>query len=254
MRGRGPASERSRLRRRRRRPGGMRQKSKLLARCVSGGDRRLDLRATPAFARITGSAASEPCPRGSVRRCRPAPDASQRAAQFPLLTPVLPGLPGTRSPPSGAEFLAVGVGGAEEHDLRPPPPPEAVALRNVSDQASDLEVVEPPLHALAMSAHEPTALRSAAGWGTPSHHRRQPHDELLDRRRVARRPCGVTETEEVAFERVGARLEPVIAWRAAPSHAARAPEQRADDESTGLGWKRLARRPVPAATPNGAAR
>jgi hypothetical protein len=89
---------------------------------------------------------------------------------------------------------------------------------------------------------------------TPGHHRRQPHDELLDRRRIARGARRVPEPEEVALDRVRAGLEAVITRCGAAATTPSTPEQRTDDEAPGLGRKRLAQRPVPATTRKGATR
>ena len=105
--------------------------------------------------------------------------------------------------------------------------PVAVALGLVRDQAGRLQVVEPALHAAPMRAHEPRPLRRVARDRAPAHHRRQPHHQLPDRRRVARRPLRVPEPEQVPLDRVRARLQPIVARRrcsralGAPAPAAR---------------------------------
>jgi hypothetical protein len=78
--------------------------------------------------------------------------------------------------------------------------------------------------------------------------------ELLDGRRVPRGARRVPEPEQVPLDRVRPRLEPVVARRDAAASAAGTPEQRADDQAPRLTRERLARRSVPAATRNGAAR
>ena len=60
---------------------------------------------------------------------------------------------------------------------------------------------------------------------TPADHRRQPHDQLRDRRRVARRPRRVPEPEQVALDRVRARLQPIVARRRAPARSPRPGQQ-----------------------------
>ena len=80
----------------------------------------------------------------------------------------------------------------------------------------------------------------------PAHHRRQPDDELLDRRREARRARRVPEPVRVALHGVHPRLEAIVARRRAAAGAPRATEQRAHDQATRLGRQRLASRPIPA--------
>jgi hypothetical protein len=153
-----------------------------------------------------------------------------------------------------SKLVIVRFGRGQQHDLGPPPAAEVVALRYVSDHAGGLEVVEPALHALSMRPHERRALGEPLRGSTPGHHWRQPHDELLDRRRVARGASRVSQPEQVPLDGVRTRLEAVIARRDAAAAASSTPEQRTDDQAPGLGRKRLARGPIPAATRNGAAR
>ncbi len=80
----------------------------------------------------------------------------------------------------------------------------------------------------------------------PAHHRCQPRDQLSDRGREARRALRVTEPEQVALDRVRARLQPVVTGRRASALAARAAEQRAHHHAARLGRQRLARRAIPA--------
>ena len=94
-------------------------------------------------------------------------------------------------------------------------------------------------------ARERTAPARAPRHRPPPHHRRQPDDELRDRRRVPRRPPGVTQTEQVALDRVRARLEPVVARGRAAAGTTGPAEQRAHDEAARFGRQRLDRRPVP---------
>ena len=79
----------------------------------------------------------------------------------------------------------------------------------------------------------------------PADHRRQPRHQLRDRRRVARRTLRVTEPEQVALDRVRARLQPIITRRLAPARTTSAAEQRAHDEPPRLRRQRLDRRPIP---------
>jgi hypothetical protein len=122
------------------------------------------------------------------------------------------------------------------------------------DQPGRLQVIKPALHALAMRAHKPRTLSAASRCGAPAHHRRQPHDELLDRAREPCRARSVPEPEQVALDRVDARLQPIIARREAATGASRAPQQRAHNQTTRLRRQRLARRPIPAPTRNSATR
>ena len=101
-----------------------------------------------------------------------------------------------------------------------------------------------------MRAHEPRALGAVSWDGTPRHHRRQPHDELLDRRRIASRARSVTEPELIPLDRVEPRLQPIIAHRRAAARAASTRNQRVHHDATGLVRQRPARGPVPAAARN----
>jgi hypothetical protein len=58
----------------------------------------------------------------------------------------------------------------------------------------------------------------------------------------------VPESEQVPLDRVGPRLKSVIARCDAPAATSRAAEQGVDDQSPGLVWKRLPRRPIPDTT------
>ena len=90
--------------------------------------------------------------------------------------------------------------------------------------------------------------------GAPAHHRRQPHDQLLDRACEPTRSSRVAESEQVALDRVGPRLQPIVTRRDTPASTPSPQKQRADDQATRLGRKRLARRPIPATTRNSATR
>ena len=81
---------------------------------------------------------------------------------------------------------------------------------------------------------------------TPAHHRRQPRHQLPDRGREPRRALRVTEPEQVALDRVRARLQPIIPRRLAPPLATGPAEQRAHHDPARLGRQRLDRRPIPA--------
>ena len=79
----------------------------------------------------------------------------------------------------------------------------------------------------------------------PAHHRRQPRHQLPDRRREPRRALRVPEPEQVALDRVRARLQPIVTRRRAPARSPRATQQRVDHQPPGLGRQRLDRRPIP---------
>ena len=64
----------------------------------------------------------------------------------------------------------------------------------------------------------------------------------------------MAEPEQVPLDRVEPRLEAIVTGRDASTRTPCATDKGADDETAWLGRKRLARRPVPAATRNGAAR
>ena len=65
------------------------------------------------------------------------------------------------------------------------------------------------------------------------------------RRRVPRRALRVPKPEQIALDRVRARLQPIVTWRRAPAHAARSAEQRDTTSRPGSAWQRLDRRPIP---------
>ena len=134
----------------------------------------------------------------------------------------------------------------QEQDLRAPPRPALVALRLVRHHAGGLQVIEPPLHAAAMRPHEPRPLGALTRNRPPAHHRRQPRDQLLDRTREPARPRRVTQAEQVALDRIGARLEPIVTRRRAPACPPRAAQQRGDDQPAWLGRDRPTPRAIPA--------
>ena len=115
-----------------------------------------------------------------------------------------------------------GSGAAQQHDLRAPP-----RARRRRARARARPGRRPAGHrasaarcagARARTAPAPTAI---ARDRAPADHRRQPHDQLRDRRREPRRPRRVPEPEQVALDRVRARLQPIITRRRAPARAAR---------------------------------
>jgi hypothetical protein len=134
---------------------------------------------------------------------------------------------------------------SEQHQLRPPPQPCAVLLRLVRDDTRGLQVIEPALHTAPMSPNEPRARSYTARHRSPAHDRREPDDELLDRRRKARRARRVPEPEGVALHRVHARLQAIVPRRRATARPTRPTQQRRDDQAPGLRRQRLARRPIP---------
>ncbi len=133
---------------------------------------------------------------------------------------------------------SAGLRRREQHDLGPPPLPTLIALGLVRDDARRLEIVKPALHALPVRTHEPRPFAAPARNPAPAHHRRQPHDELLDRRRVPPRTGGVPEPEQVALDRVHARLEPIVTRRrAAPAPVARGPADAHTTKRPGSGGR-----------------
>jgi hypothetical protein len=112
--------------------------------------------------------------------------------------------------------------------------------------AAGLQVIQPALHALAMRAHEPRPLRPITRDRAPADHRRQPHHELLDRRRKPRRALCVAQSEQVPLDRVRARLEAIVSRRRATASSASSPQKRAHLHAAQLSGQRLDRRPIPA--------
>ena len=147
------------------------------------------------------------------------------------------------------------AGRAQKHDLRPPPAPAAVALGLVLDQAGRLKVVEPALHALSMRSDEARP-RSAGAWHRPPpNHWREPDDELRERRRVARRRSRVAEPEQVALDRVGPGLQPIVAGRRAATPETRArPSMRIAPRAAARRQPAPAQRPAAPPAPGRAAR
>ena len=99
----------------------------------------------------------------------------------------------THAPAAGAstsdgEFVRRSLRRSHQDDLRAPPAPTVVPLGLVHDQAGGLQVVEPALDAAPVRSDEARSVGTAARDGPPSHDRREPDDELSDRRRVARGP------------------------------------------------------------------
>jgi hypothetical protein len=146
------------------------------------------------------------------------------------------------------QFLSCRLGRRQKHDLGSPPLPALIALRLMRDHAGRLEVVEPALHALAMRTHEPRPLHAPARHLAPAHHRRQPHDKLLDGRREPTRVRGVTEPEQVALDRVRTRLQAIVTRRRASPRPARASQERVHHQAARLGGQWRARRSIPTTT------
>jgi hypothetical protein len=155
----------------------MRQKSG----AISGGpDRRLDLSApSGAVAALRPLSAKARSRRGLGRSRSPANRCQRRRVSASPPTCALACLPCPSPALSHAEFLLARIGRREEQDLRAPPAARVIALRFVLHHASELQVIQPTLHALAVRAHEACS-RLPRGRLTPAHHRRQPHDELLN--------------------------------------------------------------------------
>ena len=123
--------------------------------------------------------------------------------------------------------------------------PAVVALGLVRDHARGLQVIQPALHAACDARARTAPARRVARDRAPAHHRRQPRHQLPDRRREPRRALRVPEPEQVALDRVRARLQPIITGRRAAARAARAAQQRGHHHAPGLGRQRLDRRPIP---------
>jgi hypothetical protein len=226
----------------------MRQKSTTGAQLARECDLRLHGRPAARLAHDPSPGASDLRARRPGRRATAAADRRQARRQ-PAGAPAssFPPAPAPRAPLRHAQLLGGRLGRREQLDLCAPPLPALVALGLMRDHAGGLEVIQPALHALAMCAHEPCALRQLAWDAAPAHHRCQPHDELLDRAREPPRPRRVPEPEQVALDRVRPRLDPIITRRDAPAGAPGAAQQRAHHQPAGLRWQRRVRRPIPTA-------
>ena len=209
-------------------------------------DGRFDFGPASSVVAALGQRPGEPRSCRTTRRARAPADRRQPRA--------LAGLAATgavaRPPAPGAlrgdpQLLRCRVRRGQQHDLRAPPPPGVIALGFVSDQASDLQVVKPPLNALAVRAHEPRPLGSARRDRAPAHHRRQPDDKLLDRTRKPRRARRVPEPEQVPLDRIRPGLQPIVTRRDTAAFTPRASDERTDHDAAGLGRQRRPRRPVP---------
>ena len=182
----------------------------------------------------------------ATRRARaPADPRQPRPVADPTLAGTFPSAPALGALRGDPQLLDGRVRRGQQHDLRAPPPPAPVALGFVSDQASELQVVKPALNALAVRAHEPCPLGSVRRDWAPAHHRRQPHDKLLNRARKPRRTRGMPQPEQVPLDRIRAGLKPIVARRDTAAFAPRASNERTNHDAAGLGRQRRPRRPVP---------
>ena len=237
-----------RERRRRRRPEGMRQIS-TSTRTPRRGDLRLD-RGSPATLVRGQPRADAPAARAGARSGTPLRAADRRPGSAPRRARAPRARSRRRHPRARRRATASSPRRrrrrAQQHDLRAPPQPVAVALGLVRDQAGGLQVIQPALHAAPMRAHEPRPLGAIARDRTPADHRRQPRHQLRDRRREARRALRVPEPEQVALDRVRARLQPIITRRRAAARSRRArPSSAHDHQPARLSRQRLDRRPIP---------
>ena len=184
----------------------------------------------------------QPRPRARLRLRRPRPDRAQRRRPARATPP--PTLARRASPRARAratpQLLRGRHGRGQQHDLRAPPRAVLVALGLVRDQARGLQIIQPALHAAAMRAHEPRPLGAAARDAAPAHHRRQPRHQLLDRAREPPRPRRVPEPEQVALDRVRARLQPIVTRRRTAPRPPRPAQQRGHDQPARLGRDRRA--------------
>jgi hypothetical protein len=233
----------------------MRQKSTTLRTRAGRPDLRFDRLASARLVRGPRASSCEAPARVPLRDRRARSDRRQRACPpVPAPPRALAHAPSPRPRPGNPQLIDGGRRPGQEHDLRAPPAAMLVTLGLVRDHASLLQVIHPALHALAMRAHESRPLHARRRNGAPAHHGRQPQDELLDRSCEPRRPSGVSKPKQVALDRVRPRFQPIITRRDTPARAASPTEQRGHDQPSGLGWERLARRPIPAATRNSATR
>jgi len=233
-------------RRRRRRPEGMRQISTATPARDGLGDLGLHRCAPAPLMQAEVALAHDSRTALSARR-RAAPTDAAQARSHPAASPPRAL---TRTPPPSAaschpQLQPCRRRGGQEHDLGAPPQPVAVLLGLVRDQARGLQVIQPPLHAAAVCPHEPRTRGTVARDLAPAHHRRQPRDQLPDRRREPGRALCVPEPEDVALDRVRARLEPIVTRRRAPAGPSRTTQQGVDHQPPGLERQRLGRRPIP---------
>lgn len=224
----------------------MRQKSRARRARSGGPNLRLDACASARLLRRGRSSARQaPAQRGLWLTGASADRAQRRRAPMVATTRPL-----TRAPPPCPlarclQLFATRLGRSLQHDLRAPPPAGVVALGLVGDQTRGLQVVQPALHALAVRAHKPPSLSASGRDLTPAHHRRQPHNQLLDRARKPARARRVPQPEQVPLDHIHTGVDPVIARRDAAACPARTSKQRTDDEPAGLGRKRRPSRAVP---------
>ncbi len=172
------------------------------------GDRRLGRRATAALV-LVDATRDRQARSGASARDRTAV-AHRAESQGETCEPPASSL--THAPTAGAstsdgEFVRRRRRRSHQDDLRAPPAPAVVPLGLVHDQAGGLQVVEPPLDAAPVRSNEARSVGTAARHRPPSHDRREPDDQLRDRRRVARRPSRMAEPEQVALYGVHARLQ-----------------------------------------------
>jgi hypothetical protein len=163
---------------------GVRQKSCAISRQA---DRRLNLSAPPSVVMALRPLAGESHSCRGLRYPRSPADCCQRRdASAPTAASALACAPGLGAVSGDAQLLLGRLGRCQEHELRAPTAACAIGLGFVPHQPRELQVIQPALHALAVRAYERAPLDLFGRNGAPAHHRRQPHDELLDRGRVAR--------------------------------------------------------------------
>jgi len=224
----------------------MRQISTGRARPLGRGDLRLHRRPPARLMHAHAPLDRHPRPTRHRRHAAARPDRAQ-ARRHPRPAPArtLTRPPPPRPPPRDRQLVSRRLGRGLEDDLRPPPQPARVALGLVDHEPRGLQIVQPALHAAPMRTHEPRPLHPVARHPAPAHHRRQPRHQLPDRRRKPRRALRVPEPEQVALDRVRARLQPIITRRLTPARTTSPPEQRAHGQAARLGRQRLKRRPIP---------
>jgi hypothetical protein len=209
---------------------------------------RFDRGPTASLVRVNSACDRGACSPAGTRHAAASADATEaRRAPNPTASSTLPPAPAARTPPRRGPLALRRLRRRQQDDLRPPPPPGAVPLGLVHHQARALQVIQPALHAAAVGPHEPRTLSRAARHRTPPDHRRQPRDELPNRRRVPRRAGRMTEPEQVPLDRVRPRLQTIVTRRSAAAREASTREQGGDDQTPGLVRQRLARRPIPTA-------
>ena len=152
-----------------------------------------------------------------------------------------------QAPARDAELVGGRRRRVQERDQRAPELAAVVVLALVGDHAGGLELVEPPLHGLAVRAHPALAVGAALRGAPPPHRRRQADDELRDRARVVARALPGAPAPQHPLDGVRARLEAIVARGATAARVTRDVHERVDQQAPGLGRHGRPLGPIPAA-------